>query len=117
MSEAIKICPICPRSCHLSKPACSRGQEYAKTGQLPSGHESKRKQRLSFEKKEEQLIMKYLHHAVGAVDYGGITQEQAKDMFSVLSEEETLYLAELLEKLSDYWIQIAPKRPSHHNKG
>lgn len=41
--------------------------------------------------------MKYLHHAIGAADRGGITQEQVNEMFSVLTEEETVQLAELLE--------------------
>jgi hypothetical protein len=58
--------------------------------------------------------MKYLHHAVGAADRGGITQKQAEEMFTVLSTEETVQLAELLEKLSDHWMEIAPNKPSHH---
>lgn len=60
--------------------------------------------------------MKYLHHAIGAADRGGITQEQVNEMFSVLTEEETVQLAELLEKLSDHWMKIAPNKPSHHGR-
>lgn len=72
--------------------------------------------RLTFEKKEQQLIMKYLHHAVGAVDHGGITQEMTGKMFDVLTEEETATLLQLLEKLSDHWISMAPERPGHHRE-
>lgn len=60
--------------------------------------------------------MKYLHHAIAVADHGGIIQEQAKEMFSVLTEEETVQLAELLERLSDHWMKIAPNKPSHYGK-
>jgi hypothetical protein len=30
-------------------------------------------------------------------------------MFSVLTDEETAQLAEVLKKLSDYWMQLAQK--------
>jgi ABC-type Zn2+ transport system substrate-binding protein/surface adhesin len=63
--------------------------------------------RLQFEKEEQQQVMKYLHHAVGASDNGGLTQEQAGEMFSVLTDEETAQLAELLKKLSNHWMQLA----------
>jgi len=43
-------------------------------------------------------------------------QEQVNEMFSVLTEEETAQLAELLEKLSDHWMRIAPNKPSHHGR-
>lgn len=39
----------------------------------------------------------------------GITQEMAEEMFSVLTEEETVRLAEMLERLSDHWVRLAPK--------
>jgi hypothetical protein len=138
MSENVKTgtCPICPRGCDLSAPSCGRGANYAKTGQLPEGgseghgHEHGSNEegvhehghghghghghhgehvRLQFEKEEQQLVMKYLHHAVGASDNGGLTQEQAGEMFSVLTDEETAQLAEVLKKLSDYWMQLAQK--------
>lgn len=118
MNEKTNICPGCPRGCDLSAPHCGRGEEYAKTGRLPQGqehgHSHGHSPRLNFEKKEQQLVMKYLHHATGAADRGGITQEQAGEMFSVLTEEETIYLAKLLEKLSDHWMELAPNKPSHH---
>jgi hypothetical protein len=60
--------------------------------------------------------MKYLHHAVGAADRGGITQEQAGEMFSVLTEDETVQLASLLEKLSDHWMELSPNQHGHHGK-
>lgn len=60
--------------------------------------------------------MKYLHHAVKAVDHGGITQEQTEEMFSVLTQEETICLAELLEKLSDHWMSMAPDKHHHGRK-
>lgn len=118
MNDNTKNCPICPRACDLSAPRCGRGEEYAKTGIFPQehGHSHGHSPRLRFEKKEQQLIMKYLHHATGVADRGGITQKQAKEMFSVLTEEETICLAKLLEKLSDHWMNIAPNKPSHHGK-
>lgn len=117
MSENITNCPICPRHCDLSAPHCGRGAEYARTGNLPQEgeHGHGHPQRLLFETKEEQLVMKYLHHAVGAADRGGLTQEHAKDMFSVLTEEETVQLAGLLEKLSDHWMKLAPNKPERHH--
>lgn len=116
MNENTNKCPCCPRGCDLSAPHCGHGEEYAKTGSLPQRpeHDHSHSPRLSFEKKEQQLIMKYLHHAVGAADRGGITQEQAGEMFSVLTDEETICLAKLLEKLSDHWMELAPNKPSHH---
>jgi hypothetical protein len=36
------------------------------------------------------------------------------DMFSVLTDEETAQLANLLGKLSNHWMQIAPEKPLHH---
>lgn len=127
MNEKTKTCPICPRGCDLTSPHCGRGEEFAKTGILPQqegehshGHSNEhghgRGHRLRFEKKEQQLVMKYLHHAVGVADHGGMTQENASDMFSVLTEEETVQLAKLLEKLSDHWMEIAPEKPFHHGK-
>lgn len=113
-----KKCPICPRECDLSAPHCERGETFARTGQMPQerthDHGHGKTPRLCFEKKEQQLVMKYLHHAVGAADRGGFTQEQAKEMFAVLTEEETKQLAQLLEKLSDDWIRMAPNKPFHH---
>ena len=41
--------------------------------------------------------MKYLHHAVNAVDRGGFTQDDTPMMFSTLTDEETIQLASLLE--------------------
>lgn len=115
-----KNCPICPRECELSAPHCESGAEYARTGVIPQererGHDHRSAPRLHFEKKEQQLVMKYLHHAVGAADRGGINQEQANEMFSVLTEEETAQLATLLEKLSDHWMRLAPNKLSHHGK-
>lgn len=109
--EEQKKCPGCERSCELSEPRCGRGKEYAKTGVLPQGPEKKgHPNRLRFEKKEQQLIMKYLHHAVGIADNGGLTQEMTGKMFEVLTEEETTELMKLLEKLSDHWISMAPER-------
>jgi hypothetical protein len=129
INENVKTgtCPICPKGCDLSAPSCGRGANYAKTGQLPEegseghGHEHEGGYkhgrgrygehgdhvRLQFEKEEQQQVMKYLHHAVGASDNGGLTQEQAGEMFSVLTDEETAQLAELLKKLSDHWMQLA----------
>ncbi len=113
-----KNCPICPRGCDLTAPHCERGREYARTGSIPQNRGQDphhgNAPRLHFEKREQQMVMKYLHHATGVADRGGFTQEQAEELFSVLTEEETLQLARLLEKLSDYWIQIAPNKPSHH---
>lgn len=114
MQENTNQCPICPRGCDLSSPRCGRGEEFARTGRRPEGggHDH-HPGRLHFENREQQLVMKYLHHAVGAADRGGITQEMAGEMFSVLSAEETVQLAALLEKLSDHWMSIAPNKPSH----
>ena len=114
MQKNAGICPGCPRECDLSAPHCGRGEEYAKTGILPQERERGpgNGPRLRFEKKEQQLVMKYLHHAVGAADRGGISQEQANEMFSVLTEAETVHLAALLEKLSDHWMMLAPNKPA-----
>jgi hypothetical protein len=123
-------CPICPRGCDLSAPNCGRGENYAKTGELPTeqgeghehghghghGHEHGHPQFLQFEKQEQQLVMKYLHHAVAAVDRGGITQEQAPEMFTVLTGEETKELAKLLEKLANHWMELAPQKTPHHGR-
>lgn len=116
MNENKKTCPICPRECDLSSPHCERGAEYAKTGKLPQEPDHGRAPRLRFDKKEQQLVMKYLHHAVGAADRGGISQEQAGEMFSVLTDAETAHLAELLEKLADHWMKIAPNLPERNHK-
>lgn len=118
MKNNEKNCPICPRGCDLRAPHCARGAEYAKTGKLPQGaghgeHPHGGAPRLRFENEDEQLIMKYLHHAVGAADRGGITQQQAGEMFSVLSGEETHLLRQLLEKLSDHWLELAPNKGHH----
>lgn len=114
MKENTNKCPGCPRGCDLSAPHCSRGAEYAKTGKLPeNGERHHHSGRLEFGNRDQQLVMKYLHHAVGAADRGGITQEQAGEMFSVLTAEETAQLAGLLEKLSDHWMRIAPNQPRH----
>jgi hypothetical protein len=111
-------CPCCPRRCNLSEPSCGRGEEYSKTGKMPehNGHDYGHSSRLQFEKKEQQLVMKYLHHAVGAADRGGFTQDMTGEMFSVLTDEETAQLANLLEKLSDHWMQTAPEKPHHHGR-
>lgn len=120
MNENNDTCPICSRECSLSAPHCPRGEEYSKTGKIPvsNEHSHSKKQRLQFDSKEQQLVMKYLHHAVGAADNGGITQEHADEMFSVLTGEEISQLAGLLEKLSDHWMEIAPNKPHHgeHHK-
>lgn len=124
MNENTKKCPICPKECDLSDPHCGRGEEYAKTGKLPDQEHGKGEhgkgehgpKRLRFENKEEQLVMKYLHHAVGVADRGGITQEQAGEMFSVLTTEETKKLAEMLEKISEHWMKMAPGKPHHHGR-
>ncbi|MGN0435755.1 MAG: hypothetical protein ACI4D8_03895 [Wujia sp.] len=123
MNEKTKTCPICPRGCNLTSPHCGRGEEFARTGIVPQqdgkhshGHVHEHGHRLQFEKKEQQLIMKYLHHAVGVADHGGITQENASEMFSVLTEKETVQLMKLLEKLTDHWMEIAPEKPFHHEK-
>lgn len=119
MSEKQKQCPMCPRGCDLSAPHCGRGEEYARTGKAVDIHEHGRsgKERLHFEKKEQQLIMKYLHHAVNAVDRGSFTQDDIPMMFSTLTDEETIQLASLLEKLSDDWMGKAPQKPKHHGRG
>jgi hypothetical protein len=77
-------------------------------------HENGHAPHLLFEKKEQQLVMKYLNHAIGAVRRGGFTQDMTGDMFSVLTDEETAQLANLLGKLSNHWMQIAPEKPQHH---
>lgn len=116
MNKNTDICPICPRGCDLASPHCSRGEEFLRTGEIPAGNEHSHHDhhKLQFDRREQQLIMKYLHHAVGAADNGGITQKQANEMFSVLTDEETSQLAVLLEKLSDHWMKIAPDKPHHH---
>lgn len=114
MKEDTNICPVCSRGCDLSAPHCNRGKEYAETGKMSENSEhSHLSGRLLFDNKDQQLVMKYLHHAVGAADRGGITQEMASEMFSVLTAEETSQLAGLLEKLSDHWMNIAPNKPHH----
>lgn len=40
MNENISICPCCPRACDLSTPHCHRGEEYARTGAIPSHGEN-----------------------------------------------------------------------------
>ncbi|MDD7740590.1 MAG: hypothetical protein SOT28_01185 [Fusicatenibacter sp.] len=114
--ETTKNCPGCSRNCELSAPHCERGVEFAKTGVLPEKHGHGSMGHLQFEKKEQQLVMKYLHHAVAAADQGGFTQEMAAEMFAVLTDEETADLMKLLEKLSDHWMNIAPEKPSHGGK-
>lgn len=123
MNEKTNICPICPIGCDLSSPHCERGEEFAKTGMYPQqgmqrshGHSHPHGHRLQFAKPEQQLIMKYLHHATGVANHGGLTQDDAEEMFSVLTEEETLQLSKLLEKLADHWMKIAPEKPAHHGK-
>ena len=110
-SEKVKNCPGCSRNCELSAPHCERGKEFARTGVMPELPEHAHRGHLHFEKKEQQLIMKYLHHAVGAADGGGFTQEMTGQMFDVLTEKETAELARLLEKLSDHWMETAPEKP------
>ena len=113
MEEKTRKCPGCPRECDLSAPHCIRGETYAKTGRLPESGQHPHPGRLRFEQKDQQLVMKYLHHAVGAADRGGFTQDMADGMFSVLTAEETALLATLLEKLSDHWMSLAPNKPEH----
>lgn len=123
MSEIKGNCPVCPRHCNLNNPHCDRGRAYTQTGKLPEKKEHGHNQvhghgaRLQFDNPDQQLIMKYLHHAVNAADRGGFTQEMAESMFEVLSDEETAVLKNLLEKLSDDWMRKAPQtmeRPHHH---
>lgn len=64
-----------------------------------------------------KYIRRYLHHAVNAADRGGIAQEQAGEMFSVLTEAETATLAALLEKLADHWMGMAPNPAPHAGPG
>ena len=64
-----------------------------------------------------KYIRRYLHHAVYAADRGGIVQEQAGEMFSVLTGEETAMLAALLEKLADHWMGMAPNPAPHGGRG
>lgn len=116
--EGAKKCPICPRECDLNDPHCDRGAEYARTGRRPSEPDGPgRPPRLQFENRDQQLVMKYLHHAVNAADRGGIVQEQAGEMFSVLTGEETATLAALLEKLADHWMGMAPNPAPHAGPG
>ena len=64
-----------------------------------------------------KYIRRYLHHAVYAADWGGIAQEQAGEMFSVLTEAETATLAALLEKLAGHWMGMAPNPAPHAGPG
>lgn len=64
-----------------------------------------------------KYIRRYLHHAVNAADWGGIAQEQAGEMFSVLTEAETATLAALLEKLAGHWMGMAPNPAPHGDRG
>ena len=105
-------CPCCPRGCDLSQPGCHRGEEYARTGVIPEGHghghgPHGHPARLQFEKPEQRMVMKYLHHAVRADQ--GLTQEQTGEMFAVMSEEEIKTLAALLEKLAHHWAALGGK--------
>lgn len=113
MKNNTNKCLICPRGCDLSAPHCDRGKTYAKTGKLPESHHHHGAHRLMFDNQKQQLVMKYLHHAVGAADNGGIPQEKAEEMFSVLTSEETAQLAEMLEKLSEHWMKLSPNKPHH----
>lgn len=114
MENNTNKCPICPRECDLAAPHCSRGKNYAQTGELPENtNHHAGMHRLKFNTKEQQLVMKYLHHAVGAADTGGIPQDMADEMFSVLTAEETAQLARLLEKVSEHWIKLSPNKPHH----
>ncbi|MGN0313691.1 MAG: hypothetical protein ACI4EG_02730 [Fusicatenibacter sp.] len=115
--EMKKNCPGCSRNCELTAPHCERGVEYAKTGVLPEKPSHGHQGHLKFEKREQQLTMKYLHHAVAAADHGGFTQDMAEHMFEVLTDEETVTLMNLLEKLSDHWMAIAPEKPHHGGHG
>ena len=115
MSEEKKTCPGCPRHCDLAEPHCGRGEEYARTGKLPEGGGHGPQGRLQFERREQQMVMKYLHHAVGIADRGGIGQERAQEMFSVITEEETAQLAELLERLSEHWKTLSAGQPSRRD--
>lgn len=121
-------CIMCPRGCDLSNPSCSRGVNYAKSLGLDvqseaaqtSGHDHQKSGHnfLRFSDENKQRVMKYLHHAVRAADEWGLGQEQAEQMFEVLDEKETEQLADLLEKLSNHWMHIAPNKPersSHHH--
>lgn len=60
-----------------------------------------------------KYIRRYLHHAVNAADWGGIAQEQAGEMFSVLTEAETA----TLEKLAGHWMGMAPNPAPHGGRG
>lgn len=102
------VCPICPRHCDLSHPHCPRGQKYKETGMIPE-RPKHHKHHLQFDKREYQLIMKYLHHAVRVVDSGDISQEVTDEMFTVFSSQEVEQLVDLLEKLSDHWMELAHK--------
>lgn len=113
MNETKKNCPGCSRNCELSAPHCERGAEYARTGVLPEKPAGGHGGHLKFENRDQLLVMKYLHHAVGVADRGGFTQELTGKMFEVLTEAETAELAKLLEKLSGHWIAIAPEKPKH----
>jgi len=39
MEQTTKYCPCCGRHCDLSAPHCGRGEEYARTGVIPEGHQ------------------------------------------------------------------------------
>lgn len=104
-----KVCPICPRHCDLSNPHCPRGATYAQTGEMPAQHEH-HKHHLKFEKRECQLIMKYLHHAVRCVDSGDLGQDMADKMFEGFTDEEIVLLANMLEKLSDHWFDLVKNK-------
>ncbi|MGM9942353.1 MAG: hypothetical protein ACI32N_10265 [Bulleidia sp.] len=118
MSEIKGNCPVCPRHCDLNDPHCDRGRTYAQTGRMPEEKGHGHGARLQFDNPDQQLIMKYLHHAVNAADRGGFTQDMAGSMFEVLSDEETVTLKNLLEKLSDNWMKKAPQKMerSHHHE-
>ncbi len=114
MKENMKKCPICPRGCELTAPHCRRGEDYAKTGKMTeNGVDVPRSGRLQFEHRNQQLVMKYLHHAAGIAGRGGFTQEMTGELFSVFTEEETDVLAALLQKLSGHWMNIVPEKPVH----
>lgn len=99
-----KMCPGCARHCDLSAPACGKGREFAKTGELPKcrhneGHRrAMRMARYRNADTNEKLIinLRDISHIM-RMQYEGKASQ--KRILIILRESGTLTQKELTERL------------------
>lgn len=103
MSEKI-ICPGCGRHCDLSKPHCSRGEEYRRTGEMPEqgyGKEKRYEMRMAHYQAadtNDKLIinLRDLGHIMRFLYEGKASQ---KRILIILNEVKTITQRDLTEYL------------------